>query len=206
MAAEPQTAGVGGSKRSEPRWRTRLQSGRILDSRNRVLTDCQVHDRSSHGARPRIPVIATLPSRFRFFDDIAKQLFEVQLAWQRGQDAGIRFLAQIHVTESQGATLATKGSKPVGEIAAGPVLEAIRVARGNFTRAREASRTVIEPQAACRNKRLEGPPVHASPLRHGPRSARPISDRLPDLRSLEPWRTAAARRQPQATAPNSLVR
>ncbi len=112
MGAEPQKADLGSDKRSEPRWRTRLQSGRILDSRNRVLTDCQVHDRSSHGARLRIPVNATLPSRFRFFDDVAKQLFEVRLAWQRGQDAGIRFMAQVHVTASQGAAPAAKGSKP----------------------------------------------------------------------------------------------
>jgi hypothetical protein len=41
------------------------------------------------------------------------------------------------------------------EIAAGPVLEAVKVARGDFARGREASYTVIEPQAACRNKRLE---------------------------------------------------
>ena len=114
MDAMPQTADRSRNKRSEPRWRTRLQSGRILDSRNRVLTDCQVHDRSGHGARLRIPVNAALPSRFRFFDDVAKQLFEVQLAWQRGQDAGVRFLAQIHMAVPQGVALAAKDSKPKG--------------------------------------------------------------------------------------------
>jgi hypothetical protein len=112
MGAGPRTADLGRDKRSEPRWRTRLQSGRILDSRNRVLTDCQVHDRSSRGAQLRIPVNATLPSRFRFFDDVAKQLFEVQLAWQRGQDAGVRFLGQVQTTASQDAAFVTKGSKP----------------------------------------------------------------------------------------------
>jgi hypothetical protein len=80
MAVEPQTAGAATNRRTEPRWRIRLQSGRILDSRNRVLIECQVYDRSNRGARLRIPVSATLPSRFRFFDDVAKQLFEVQLA------------------------------------------------------------------------------------------------------------------------------
>lgn len=41
------------------------------------------------------------------------------------------------------------------QIAAGPVLEAVKLTRGNFARARGASYTVIEPPAACRNKRLE---------------------------------------------------
>ncbi len=114
MAVEPQTASAIRNKRSEPRWRTRLQSGKILNSRNRVLTDCQVHDRSSHGARLRILVNAALPSRCRFFDDVAKQLFDVQVAWQRGQDAGMKFVAQIHISEAQSAALGAKAGKAGG--------------------------------------------------------------------------------------------
>lgn len=38
---------------------------------------------------------------------------------------------------------------------AGPVLEAVKVARRNFVRTREASYTIIEPQTADRNKRRE---------------------------------------------------
>lgn len=114
MAVESQTADIARNRRSEPRWRIRLQSGRILDSRNRVLIECQVYDRSNRAARLRIPVSAPLPSRFRLFDGVAKQLLEVQLAWQRGQDAGIKFLAQVHMSGSQSATLVAKDSKPGG--------------------------------------------------------------------------------------------
>jgi hypothetical protein len=114
MAVELRTASAMRNKRSEPRWRTRLQSGKIFDSHNRFLTDCQVHDRSTHGARLRVVVNAALPSRLRFFDEVAKQLFEVQVAWQRGQDIGAKFVGQIHVTEAQSAVLASKSGHAGG--------------------------------------------------------------------------------------------
>ncbi len=41
------------------------------------------------------------------------------------------------------------------KIAAAPVLEAVKVTRQNLVRTREASYTIIEPQAAGRNKRRE---------------------------------------------------
>jgi hypothetical protein len=36
-------------RRAEPRRRTRLRSGKVLDAKNKFLIECQVHDRSVRG-------------------------------------------------------------------------------------------------------------------------------------------------------------
>jgi hypothetical protein len=92
-------------KRAARRWRTHLRSGKIVDGQTVILTESQVHDRSTRGARLRLAAHVALPRRIRFFDDITKHLFEVSVAWQRGRDIGIAFLQEVDL---QGLTRAER--------------------------------------------------------------------------------------------------
>jgi hypothetical protein len=76
-------------KRSHSRARTRLRSGRILDSRNRLLAEASLHDRSSTGWRLRLLEDVPLPPRFRFYDDEQRRAFDADLIWRRGRDVGV---------------------------------------------------------------------------------------------------------------------
>ncbi|MGD1036132.1 MAG: PilZ domain-containing protein [Roseiarcus sp.] len=80
------------NRRSEPRVRTRLRSGKLLDRDKIFLTDCSIFDRSTHGARLRLFANVDLPERFRLYDEASKQLFDAKVAWRRGQDVGVRLL------------------------------------------------------------------------------------------------------------------
>jgi hypothetical protein len=82
------------SNRLEARRRTHLQCGMVLDLCNRFLIDCQIYDRSSGGARLRLPAGLKLPRRIRLFDELAKQMLEAEIAWRNGQNIGVSFLAQ----------------------------------------------------------------------------------------------------------------
>jgi hypothetical protein len=79
----------GTDKRSHGRARTRLRSGRILDSRNRLLAEASLHDRSSAGWRLRLLEDVPLPPRFRFYDDEQQRAFDADLIWRRGRDIGV---------------------------------------------------------------------------------------------------------------------
>ena len=80
------------NRRSEPRVRTRLRTGKLLDRNKKFLTDCSIFDRSTHGARLRLFANVDLPERFRLYDEASKQLFDAKVAWRRGQDVGVRLL------------------------------------------------------------------------------------------------------------------
>ncbi len=54
-----------GDKRAEPRKRTRLRSGKILDGTNKFLIDCQINNRSERGARLILFARVKLPRRIR---------------------------------------------------------------------------------------------------------------------------------------------
>ena len=90
-------------QRAATRRRTRLRSGKILDSDNRFLVECVVHDRSGEGARLRIVEDVALSSPFRLFDDEQGTLHEVSIVWRRGQEMGVRYLgcATAHLTDAQ---------------------------------------------------------------------------------------------------------
>jgi hypothetical protein len=83
-----------GDKRAETRKRTRLRSGKILDGANKFLIDCQIHDRSEHGARLILMARVKLPRRIRLFSDLDGELLEGAIAWQRGQNVGVTFPPQ----------------------------------------------------------------------------------------------------------------
>jgi hypothetical protein len=80
-----------GDKRAENRQRTRLLSGKVLNLDNKFLIDCQIHDRSAHGARLILVAKVKVPRRLRLFGDIDGVLVEADVAWQRGQNVGINF-------------------------------------------------------------------------------------------------------------------
>ena len=74
-----------GDKRTESRKRTRLRSGKILDDANKFLIDCQINNRSEHGARLILVAKIKLPRRIRLTGDLDGELLEAAIAWQRGQ-------------------------------------------------------------------------------------------------------------------------
>ncbi|MGP8233446.1 MAG: hypothetical protein ACLQL2_12410 [Methylovirgula sp.] len=83
-----------GDKRTESRKRTRLRSGKILDDANKFLIDCQINNRSEHGARLILVAKIKLPRRIRLFSDLDGELLEAAIAWQRGQNVGVTFPPQ----------------------------------------------------------------------------------------------------------------
>jgi hypothetical protein len=87
----PKTGSKNGDKRAESRQRTRLLSGKILDLDNKFLIDCQINNRSAHGARLILVAKVKMPRRFRLFSDIDGELVEAAAAWQRGQNVGATF-------------------------------------------------------------------------------------------------------------------
>ncbi|MGO9007039.1 MAG: PilZ domain-containing protein [Beijerinckiaceae bacterium] len=91
---EPRTAFAAREKRSEPRWRTRLQSAKILDVHGRFLIDRRIYDRSAHGARLRLAAHFVVPGRIGFVDELANQSFDAKVAWQRNQEIGVRILSR----------------------------------------------------------------------------------------------------------------
>lgn len=79
-------------KRGETRRRTRLRSGKILDARNKFLIECQVHDRSSRGARLRLVANIFMPPRLRLFDDETQTVRDARVIWRRNHEIGVSFM------------------------------------------------------------------------------------------------------------------
>ncbi|MEW6438227.1 MAG: hypothetical protein AB1508_13780 [Pseudomonadota bacterium] len=79
------------AKSGDKRGEARLRSGKILDRDNKFLIDCQIHNRSAHGARLILVAKIKVPRRFRLFSDIDGELAEAVVAWQRGQNIGATF-------------------------------------------------------------------------------------------------------------------
>ena len=80
--------------RIEPRVRTRLRAGKLLDLQSKLLSDCSIFDRSRTGARLRLFANVDLPRRFRLYDQGSDEVFEATVAWRRGQDVGVRLRTQ----------------------------------------------------------------------------------------------------------------
>jgi len=84
-----------GERRGPRRKRTRLRSGKVLDQRNKLLIECQVHDRSIYGAQLNLLKPMALPRAIRLYDDEHGALLDAKVIWQKNGRAGIRFLTQI---------------------------------------------------------------------------------------------------------------
>jgi hypothetical protein len=78
-------------KRANERRRSRLRSAKLLDSNNRFLCECLVHDRSSGGLRVKLMKNVGLPSRCRLYDDETSEVRAVVAAWRRNCLLGMRY-------------------------------------------------------------------------------------------------------------------
>lgn len=83
---------AGDDRRDAPRRRTRLRSGKIVDTRDGFVTECLVHDLSDTGMRLRVPAGVTLPPVFQVYDDQSGCLQRAEVSWRRADEAGIRFM------------------------------------------------------------------------------------------------------------------
>jgi len=72
-----------GDKRSAPRRRTRLRSGKLLDPRNALLIDCQIYDRSEKGARIRLIGECPVPRSIRLYEESPERLLEANVVWRK---------------------------------------------------------------------------------------------------------------------------
>src|SRR3954451_8384087 len=68
-------------KRTKPRTRTRLRTGKIVDDQNGFLTECRFHDRSQSGARLELIRAIELPNGLRMFEDGTGLLFAIRPVW-----------------------------------------------------------------------------------------------------------------------------
>jgi hypothetical protein len=100
-----------GDKRTEMRRRTRLRSGKVLDAKNKFLIECQVHDRSSSGARLRLVANVSAPARLRLFEDETKTIRDARVVWRRNQELGVRFVQQSSAELALGARRAALAGK-----------------------------------------------------------------------------------------------
>lgn len=91
-APEPKSTADGRHEhRGSGRQRTRLRSGKILDSANKFLSDCIIHDRSATGLRLALPRNLGLPQHFRIHDDETGAVDVVATVWRRGSVIGVRY-------------------------------------------------------------------------------------------------------------------
>jgi hypothetical protein len=77
--------------RAAARQRTRLRSAKILDSANKFVCDCLIHDRSASGLRLMLARNIGLPALFRVHDDETGKVDVVVTVWRRGAALGGRF-------------------------------------------------------------------------------------------------------------------
>jgi hypothetical protein len=75
--------------RASPR-RRNLKAGKAILSATTLL-DCTVRDISDTGARLEFGAMATLPPEFKLHIVSTDQTIPVELTWQRGTTAGVRF-------------------------------------------------------------------------------------------------------------------
>lgn len=78
-------------RRRAPRQRTRLRSGKIVDSAGNFVADCLVHDLSRRGGRIRLPAVTALPRAIQIYDDQTGLLHRATVLWRHERDAGIAF-------------------------------------------------------------------------------------------------------------------
>jgi hypothetical protein len=91
----------GGERRDAPRRRTRLRSGKVVDSRGMFLTECLVHDLSGTGMRLKVPPGTVLPAMLQVYDDQSGVLRQAEVSWHRDGEAGLRLLAEADTPQSR---------------------------------------------------------------------------------------------------------
>lgn len=84
----------GSERRAAPRRRTLLR-GRICYGDHYVISvDCGIRDLSESGAQIRVSASQPLPGRFVLIHILDGLAFDANLAWRRGEFAGVKFNAR----------------------------------------------------------------------------------------------------------------
>lgn len=92
------SAGYAQDQRFEPRRRTKLRAGKILDTANRFLADVVLLDRSAGGLRLRLVDKVEPPRHFHFFDEESETIFAARLVWRNGVLLGAQRGAALAAT------------------------------------------------------------------------------------------------------------
>ncbi|MCW2274981.1 hypothetical protein GJ654_10555 [Rhodoblastus acidophilus] len=79
-------------RRSAPRRRTRLRSGKVLDRANGFVVETSILDRSIGGLRLRLARDCEAPEIFHLFDDENESIFAFRIIWRRQNMLGARML------------------------------------------------------------------------------------------------------------------
>lgn len=77
-------------RRREARRPVHLQSGKILDHRDRFLTEFIFKNRTEIGLRLKLARRVSLPKSILLYDDQQGALVAANIVWQHGSDAGCR--------------------------------------------------------------------------------------------------------------------
>ena len=78
--------------RSEPRVRTHLRTGQILDLRRNVLAECLILDMSPHGARLKLRTQFAMPPKLLLvYDERSQGLSDAEVRWYRKNVMGLYF-------------------------------------------------------------------------------------------------------------------
>jgi PilZ domain len=100
-----------GDKRFAERRRTRLRTGKITDLMNRFIVECQLHDRSTSGARIRLMAHFRLPLWVRFYDDELRTIDTAEVMWRDKLEIGLRFMPKEPLSRSDRAAITALGGK-----------------------------------------------------------------------------------------------
>ena len=98
-----------GDKRSRPRRRTRLRSGKIADAEGRFIAECAVHDQSAGGARLRLLRSVSVPDCFLLYDDERSALFAAATVWRNAHEIGVRLKPAPGTVEAERIARALAG-------------------------------------------------------------------------------------------------
>ncbi len=79
-------------RRQTTRARTRLSSGKILDTNHRFLTECAVKNRTANGVQLRLMHKADIPERIHFYDDSLGCLSLLLVIWRKPNEIGCKVL------------------------------------------------------------------------------------------------------------------
>ena len=76
--------------RAEPRVRTHLRPGRILDLKGNVIADCLILDVSLHGARLKLDKQSVVPPKLMLvYDERSGETLDAEVRWHRNNEIGI---------------------------------------------------------------------------------------------------------------------
>jgi len=79
-------------RRLEMRGPTRLWSGKILDSKDHLLTECSFQNKTSLGVRLILARDVIVPKRIQLYDDRLCRLFWIEVVWRSRREIGCKLL------------------------------------------------------------------------------------------------------------------